>query len=335
MASLSRQTYPFFTAYFVDDGSTDGAAEIVKNAGDRRFTVLRQEKKGVSAARNLGLKRSDGEYLAFMDVDDALQPDYLEKLVEAAVKNQADIVLCDYIEQYGGGHAREVLLPGSGTVLTREEIQENLIPLMISGDQKHPAVWGVVWRTFVRRTFWEGTGIFFREDVSKVEDLLFLLALYNRVERIYVLRECLYRYYRYASSALNAYRPVDLEEQEIFHQIFQAVLKSEGLYQQNIGRYQANKLTMYTVAISNIARSRSFSGTYERIRQLREKLLTEDIAVNRCEYLSLLRKLSLWMLKHKMYMLLLVLYKIKETYRLRLQKYRLIPQDEKGNHVPN
>lgn len=66
----------------VDDGSTDGSAEVVDGlyAGDDRIKLLRQSNAGVSAARNAGIERASGEYVALLDADDQWQPWFLDEI---------------------------------------------------------------------------------------------------------------------------------------------------------------------------------------------------------------------------------------------------------------
>lgn len=317
IASLENQTYPYFKAYFVDDGSTDDSLKLLKEYKDSRFVILRQEKAGVSAARNLGLEAASGDYLAFMDVDDELLPDYLEKLIEAAAENGADVVICGYVELYQDGRENEVTLPWRNTLLTREETDQRLLPLMISGDKKNRAINGSVCRTFINRRFWESTGIYFDCEVAIAEDLLFLLPVYNQAKRIYALRDCLYIYHQNVKSTINSYHADGWEEKKKFLEKFQVTLEEEHIYQQNIGRWQASESAMYTAEISNLARSPGFMDAYRKIRKLRVSLLAASVPFSQCAYLSGARKLSLWMLSHRMYLPLLILYRIKERYRLR------------------
>ncbi len=79
--SLSKQTSDDWEAVIVDDGSVDGTGEMADALarGDGRIKVLHQGNAGVSAARNAAIAAASGEYLAFLDVDDTVAPDFVER----------------------------------------------------------------------------------------------------------------------------------------------------------------------------------------------------------------------------------------------------------------
>ncbi|WP_294542749.1 glycosyltransferase [uncultured Gemmiger sp.] len=82
LRSLLAQTWQDWEAILVDDGSTDGSARLCDTWAKKepRLRVIHQKNAGVSAARNAGIAAARGEYLAFVDADDWVEPDYLQTL---------------------------------------------------------------------------------------------------------------------------------------------------------------------------------------------------------------------------------------------------------------
>lgn len=96
--SIKNQTYKNIQVLLVDDGSTDGSSSVAKGyaADDERFIYIRQQNAGLSGARNTGKASATGEYIAFIDSDDWLEPDYVNRLTQKAMENDADIVVCGF-----------------------------------------------------------------------------------------------------------------------------------------------------------------------------------------------------------------------------------------------
>ena len=98
--SLLAQTYTNFTIVVVDDGSTDESGKILDEYIEKipYFDVIRQNNGGISSARNSALayieKGGTFEYVAFVDSDDKVLPEFLAHLVRHAVQTQADITVC-------------------------------------------------------------------------------------------------------------------------------------------------------------------------------------------------------------------------------------------------
>jgi glycosyltransferase involved in cell wall biosynthesis len=104
--SVLGQTYRKLEVIVVNDGSTDGTADILKRyLSDGRFRYTERTNAGVSAARNAGIDAAEGEYLAFADSDDYLEPEMYEKLRDALTRTDADTAVCDYNVVYEGGRA--------------------------------------------------------------------------------------------------------------------------------------------------------------------------------------------------------------------------------------
>lgn len=102
--SIFSQTYRPIEVIVIDDGSSDGTADVVKNwAGDKSMEdtafslrYLRQGNSGPSAARNLGLRKCSGEFIQFLDADDIIHKDKLAMQVSTIKQKNVDFCICNY-----------------------------------------------------------------------------------------------------------------------------------------------------------------------------------------------------------------------------------------------
>lgn len=103
LESVINQTYKRLEIVIVNDGTKDRSAEIAKEyaAKDSRIKVYDFENGGLSVARNRGLEIATGDYISYIDSDDWIKKNMYETLLEAAMKNDADMVKCGVIETDG------------------------------------------------------------------------------------------------------------------------------------------------------------------------------------------------------------------------------------------
>ena len=94
--SCLAQTYPNIETIVVDDGSSDGTADLVREEyrGDKRIVLIQSENRGVSSARNLGIENCNGSFFTFLDSDDTLDVDAIEKMSALMAETDADISVC-------------------------------------------------------------------------------------------------------------------------------------------------------------------------------------------------------------------------------------------------
>ena len=98
LESIGNQSIDDYEVIVVNDGSSDGTIEILRDY-EKRFhnmSVIDKENGGPSSARNAGLDRAKGEFVYFFDADDILELDALEALYERAIERHADLVIAKY-----------------------------------------------------------------------------------------------------------------------------------------------------------------------------------------------------------------------------------------------
>ena len=98
ISSIVNQTYKNLEIILIDDGSTDESVQICDKwqEKDNRVRLTHKENTGVSDTRNIGLEKTTGEYICFVDSDDYIEPDYIENLYKSLTENNADIASITY-----------------------------------------------------------------------------------------------------------------------------------------------------------------------------------------------------------------------------------------------
>ena len=189
LKSIQKQTYPRFEVIIIDDGSTDNSLLLCQKFAKkyRNFRVISQKNQGLSAARNAGIKQATGDFLAFVDGDDEILPNFLADLMTAAETTDAEIAICGFFEVYPKNtRIAKTKSRQSMTVKTGREAVKDLLIF-----QKNIEI--VTWNKLYKKELFHKVQF----PVGKVcEDNLTTYKLLARAKKVVYLDLALYRYFR-------------------------------------------------------------------------------------------------------------------------------------------
>ena len=192
--SLTAQTYKELDIVIVNDGSSDSTAQIADEHArkDPRVRVYHQENRGVSAARNLGISHALGDWMTFVDADDYIDRDHIEKLFGMTQTAMCDCVISGYREVYPDGTTRSVKL--SAWVLDKNKaVEKMLIPGLYQG-----FLCNKLFRTDIIRK----EEMSLNEAIFYCEDLLFCAQYFNSCNTICCISADSYNYRQHEKSAV-------------------------------------------------------------------------------------------------------------------------------------
>lgn len=190
--SLFSQTYKNIEYIFVNDCTPDKSMDVINEhikkygVAEKCKMIIHETNQGISASRNDCLDNMTGDYFLFIDSDDYIDKDMVELLVEAAVKENADISGCGYIEEYAD---HRVERPQRYTN-DHDEMMRAITLLTIKG---------VMWKLLVRSTIVteHRNEVRFIPDRNMVDDYLFCCQIFYYAQRFAGVDRCMYHWIQY------------------------------------------------------------------------------------------------------------------------------------------
>lgn len=197
--SIISQTYPNLEIILVDDGSPDKCGEICDfwKSKDNRIKVIHKENGGLSDARNAGIDMAEGDYLAFVDSDDWIENTMYEEMLNEAIKNEADLVMCCVEKVSQSGVIKQDI--GHNRCYSR---QKALYELVKDDKVNNFAVNKLYRRCLFNELRFPKGRIF--------EDVLFTYKIFERVNRVVHINKNFYHYLRHENSILGEW-PLNIE----------------------------------------------------------------------------------------------------------------------------
>lgn len=219
--SIANQSYRNLEIILVDDGSRDGCPGLCDTWGksDSRIKVIHKKNGGVSSARNAGLDIACGEYIAFVDADDYISPNMLEKLVNGATLNNCDISIC------------RVSSDESAPNEQAKVYENDVLSLYLSDSLCEPSTPAKLYSRQVIQ------GLRFDSSIKIGEDYIFNFYAFKNAHRVVVLEERLYYYELRENSAVHTLNKEMLDRWKNTKSVLESGLLTDKQYSVLLCKY--------------------------------------------------------------------------------------------------
>lgn len=256
--SIINQTYKNLEIILVDDGSPDNCGKICDEYAqvDARIKVIHKKNGGVSDARNKGIENAKGQYIAFVDPDDSVLPAMFETLLSVAVKENTDIVQCNYSYIFEDGHIETTAQKITSNILHDEE---NVFSFF--NGEIYPVIFAKLFKSSLLKN------IRFNTNLKISEDRLFVYECCRNAGKIKLLESVYYYYLQRSTSAIHVFNIKHFDDDIYVTQLF---LEQYGKYK-DVRENLENMIIRR--CIGSICKIVSEKKGVERLSEIRKKLL--------------------------------------------------------------
>lgn len=191
--TMEKQIFRDFRVIFVDDGSTDGSSDVIKELLPKAsfpYVLIEKENGGAGSARNAGLRAAEADYISFIDSDDGLHPEFLEYFYTAATQSAADLTICN-LQMIPEGSGKE---PAPLDDLSYEIISA------AEGMKLFCTRWIGPVCLFMKRTWQQENALWFDEACIYCEDAPFITNVIAAANKVAYIPQEPYIYYTHQGS---------------------------------------------------------------------------------------------------------------------------------------
>lgn len=283
--SLLAQSYEKYEIVLVDDASKDSSLEICRsysNKFESIITVSNSKNRGVSETRNIGIDISSGKYICFVDSDDSVEPDYLEKLYIAIKEYNTQLSVCGFTYYNYIDNTKE-------EYIWNRNKEKELVSLSQGFDLYGAMYLNALWnKMFIAKSIKE-KNIRFDTALSMGEDTRFTLEYIknNKISSVVVLSVPLYNYNRFGNTSLMS---------NFYKQSINDFLYNMELLYEIVKQYNSDASEKYDKVVNDFKNSlkydilRSDLGIIEMLREIRV-LFPQYSLLRFCkEYISVLKE---------------------------------------------
>lgn len=318
--SIYNQTFKDFEVLLIDDGSTDNSKHIIETftKKDSRFKYIYKDNSGVSATRNLGIEKSTGKYVTFVDSDDWLDDCMYSEMIDKITNTNSEIALCSYVREYPhlNEQKKEILPFKDKTLFKDNEVRDIVLYEMLGKKALHnTSIMGSVWRLVISRDFIINNDLKFREDTVIGEDLLFCIYALGVCNRLCIVNKHFYHYRFTQNSAMTKYRPNQWDIGYGFNKKFRNALN-------NLSFSDLDELIAFDLiraalcSCEMICKNENKDSFFNKLKSISNICKTKDLEtfINKIDFnkISSKDKLKINFLKYKQSLAIYLFYTLKD-----------------------
>lgn len=316
--SVLVQTYTDFELILVDDGSPDNSGVICDQWAirDERIRVIHQENRGVSHARNQGMKTALGDYICFVDSDDWIKPDYLKRMYDSLLDNKKSGLIVHGFECF----------TSEGIVLPGRKLDNKLLLSKDFGEafrEDHICRLGYSCSKLYKRDLIFQYNIFFDEQIYCCEDLMFMYAYLLHCDYLLYGDSQEYVYIKYSNSMSIVVNSFESEYKcfTLYKKYVELYMEKYSLSADSMKSSYDSMMVIFRRALKTNYLRLGIIGRSERLMNLKT-LMKDNFEIIERYYNPVYRldKIGNWLLMHKwlkifdLYMFFLYTIKVKQIF---------------------
>jgi Glycosyltransferases, probably involved in cell wall biogenesis len=294
ICTVKNQTFSDVEIIFIDDNDDNDNCGILCDEFQKKYQnviTLHQRNQGVSVARNNGLNHAKGKWISFVDPDDWLEPNYLERLYKEGEKSDADIVMCSCFANYKNREKTNKFFNYKDKLFIDEEKDEIQLQLICRGINDYfppESGIGVPWAKLYRRQFLRMKNLTFDPNLIRMQDNIFNLYAVEKANKVYYFNEFLYHYRKYNQSAISKFTPKIIDYIERVNKATETFIKE---YNKGELYYKAlyAKILMGFNNYFNLFYLPAYHKKQEKFKSIKKeivKLLSKPMYKNACKNLD-------------------------------------------------
>ena len=257
MDSLINQSFEDIEIIAINDGSTDGSLDILKEykEKDSRVIIVDKENGGLSSARNEGIKIALGEFITFVDSDDWLDLNTLSDMYENSMKYNCDVVMCSYSREYSNKSKPKIF--DLDKLIIYDESKCRGLHRRIVGpineelnNPEHNDSLVTAWGKLYKSSIIKNNDIKFVDtSIIGTEDCLFNVYFFANVKRAVFINKDYYKYWKENSNSLTSVHKSNLKSRWITMYRYIRDFLDRNKYEQDFYIALDNRICMSTLGL--------------------------------------------------------------------------------------